>query len=172
MKKALKSTVDKNKSEKKQTLYLGDYFCMKEMQPRPVTLPFLKLLATKLVEWVEKDETAIHLRQFFQVMGLRPKDYYVWKERCEELQYAHDWAMSLMGMRRELGAIKKQFDSYMISRTLYQYSPEYKEAVEYHSKLAKKESEAANGGVQFVVIPKITSEREDYFKKYTDEDAQ
>ena len=167
MKKTLKSTLDKKRNEKK-SIYLGDYYCMKEMQPRPVTEEFLRVLTEKLLEWVQLPDS-LALFEFQQLMGLRDKDYALWRSRYENLQEAHEYAKRVIGTRREVMATRKQLDAGMIKHTLYQYAPEYREAAEYNAKLARREMEGAVNGLQFVVVPKIESENDEYFKKDTHE---
>lgn len=162
-KEAPKSTIEVNRSKKKP-LYLGDYFCLKEMTPRPATDTFLDMLGKKLMQWAELPES-LHIREFQQMVGVRDEDYSTWRKRYEPLQKAHDWAKALVGTRRELMALKRQLDPSMTKYTLHLYAPEYKEAAEFHAKLAKRDAEAVVGGVQWVVVPKIQSDDENFQDK-------
>jgi hypothetical protein len=158
-KKVPNSTIENSPTEKKKGLYLGDYYCMKALQPKPVTEELLELIAQKLIQWVE-DEENISLTNFKRELGMRDKDYAVWLERSEKLKEAHGWAKMILGARREEQACKRQLDASMIKHTLYQYAPEYKEAAEYHSKLNRSQAEGVSGGTTFVVIPKIETSEE------------
>lgn len=160
-----KSTTQNLRVEKTPYVYLGDYYCLKDLQGKPVSEGFLKVLAQKLLDWV-RDPEALSLVQFFDLIGLESTDFYRWKDRSDDLMRAYRHAREVIGTRREVGAIKKQYDGHFVAKTLYQYKPEYAQAMEFLAKLAKAESNI-NTGTQFVVLPKIESaaEMEQFFKK-------
>jgi hypothetical protein len=161
--KVVESTIESAPAEKKKSLYLGDYYCMKELQPKPVTDELLELIAHKLVQWVE-DEEEISLGKFKRKLGMGDSDYARWLDRSDTLRSAHEWAKMVLGDRREEQACRKQLDAGMIKHTLYQYSDSYKQAAEFHSKLSRRESEGVSSGTTFVVLPKIESDEQVYFE--------
>lgn len=158
-----KSTVDKAKPEKKRSIYLGDYYCMKELQPRPVTEALLKMIAEKLIEWAQYEDS-MSMTSFLQALSMDRSDYNRWRERSEELRRADAYARALIGNRRELGAITRKYDGSMIKYSLWQYAPEYKESAEFHARLSKSTSDTVGGNAQFVVhMSKVESDDEDMY---------
>jgi hypothetical protein len=163
--KRAKNSVKSDKQETRPSIYLGDYYSMKERCSRPVTEGVLKLLTEKLLQWLE-DPESLHIREFTQLIGMHDKDYWKWRQLYAPLQEAHEYAKSVIGTRREVMACKRQLDSSMIKFTLYQYGDEYKEASEYHARLAKRDTDAAAGGnAQFsVTMYKVESDKDKYFE--------
>lgn len=158
-KTATQPTIEIPNDERKKSIYLGDYYCMKELQPKPVTEELLELIAHKLVEFAG-DEENISIGTFKSWLKIKDSDYARWMERSDKLKEAHSWALMVLGNRREEQACKRQLDSGMVKHTLYQYSPSFKEAAEFHAKLGRRENESISGGTTFVVVPRIDSGEE------------
>ena len=158
-------TTPKSKTEKREPLVLGEYFCMKEMQPKPVTMNFLKLMAEMLIEWVN-DEDVVTFNEFFQYAHIGSGTFHNYVDRCPELKRAHAYALDVLGGRREAGAMRRRLDTNAVWKCQYQYGKNYKDAMEYAAKLAKKE-DMDEGGTKIVLIEKMVTDplMEKYFVK-------
>jgi hypothetical protein len=165
--KAPHPTLEKDKEPRKQVVYLGDYFDMKLMQRRPVTLTFLEVLADKLTQWVTGNQEAVAITEFWEMIGMEPSVYYGYIKRSDKLAEAHKYALAVIGSHREVGAMKRRLDTAAVWKNQYQYHESYKEAMIFAAMLAKREEKTNENNERFVVLEKIESspEMESLFKK-------
>ena len=82
-----------------------------------------------------------------------PKTYYGWVKRYPIAKEANEFAKTIIGNRREVGALKRKFDVGMFTASMPMYSDEWKENVEWKSSLKHKEHH--NEGNITVVLPSI-----------------
>lgn len=162
MSKISDPSTKKNKDKKSGPLVLGEYRCQKQFLTTPVTRSFLISLGDKLVTWSMTDE-ALHLSQFFQLTGVPKSTFYDWVDREPELKSSLVTALENVGARREIGAITKKYDTAAVWKRLYQFAPEYKEAMIFAASLAKKDE--AQSAQQFIVLPNIKSSEEFFSKR-------
>lgn len=150
-------TLIKDREQRKQVVYLGDYFDMKLMQRRPVTLSFLEVLADKLTQWVTGNQDAIAITEFWEMIGMEPSVYYGYIKRSEKLAEAHKYALAVIASHRDTGAMRRRLDAGAVWKTQYQYGESYKEAMIFAAQLAKKDDKPEDGNERFVVLEKIDS---------------
>lgn len=155
--KSTKPTTPKSKTERSEPLVLGEYYCMKEMQGKPVTQSFLRLMAETLIEWVE-DEEVVSFNEFFRYAKIGSGSFHEYLDRCPELKRAHAYALDVLGARRESGAMKRKLDTSAVWKCQYQYGKNYRDAMEFAAKLAKREELEEGGGTKIVVIEKIVTD--------------
>jgi|SRR5271155_1362763 len=157
-------TTEISKTENPGALVMGEYRCLKTSLVTPITQTSLQSLAQKLIAWSFTDD-ALHLSEFHRQSGVPRATFYTWVHRDPELKEALATALDMVGARREVGAITRKFDTSAVWRRLYQFSPEYREAMEFNAKLAKRE-EMDQGGTKIVVIEKMITDpsMEKYFK--------
>ncbi len=156
-------TTPNAKKETTKNLVMGEYYCLKERQPRPVTMNFLRSLADLLLDWAE-DEDSLSITEFFKVAKMGSGTLYEWIERCPELKTAHSYALDVIGARRETGAMRKKLDGTSVWKSQYHYGRYYREALEFAAQLSKKEQSEA-GSLQITVkMDKVESD-DKYFKK-------
>lgn len=153
-----KPTIAKSKTEMGANIVMGEYFCLKERQPRPVTLNFLKVLADKLIEWVDNEEI-LSVTEFFGFAKIGSGTFYEYLDRCPELKRAHAYALDVVGSRRETGAMRRKLDTNAVWKCQYQYGKQYRDAMEFAAKLAKKDDDQDAGGTKIVVIEKIVTDK-------------
>jgi cytochrome c551/c552 len=163
------STIAKTKTVTKGPLVLEEYFCLKEMQPRPVTMSYLEKVADMLVEFADLDDS-LSMVAFYRLTKIPKSCMQRWVGLCPKLDAAFKYAMATIGDRRECGAVTRKYDTGAVWRTLYQFSDEYKQAMEFAAKLAKKEDLTDAGGVKFIIMPPMQSDpsMEKHFKKVDD----
>lgn len=131
-----------------------EYFNLLLFQKVPVTDIYISRVAQDLIEWVRKD-TSIVFNGFLNEMGIGCDAYYAWKERSEDLSHAHAFAMRVLAERREAGAIRKKFDSGLVSYTMPHYDKKWKELVEWREGLKAIKREQQQEGAKIVVIEKF-----------------
>ncbi len=164
-KQTIQPTKQKSKTETSGPLVLGEYFDRKLRESRPVSMTFLKMTAEKLHQWADLDDS-LHIMDFIAEIGMNDTSYYEWMKRCPEFQEEHAYALSRIGARRETGCIRKRYDTGAVWKTQYQYGKQYREAMEFAAKLAKKEDAQDGGGQTFIIMNEMKSDpsMEKYFK--------
>lgn len=159
VKKALSSHPSTNRSpvEKKDVVVLDEYFDLKARQGKPVTMHFIDVVTDKLLEWVALD-TSLKMQQFYSLLGMCDSDFTRIMGRSERLEKAYRFALKELGARREIGALTRKYDANFAYRNLYKYDSEWKEVMEFHHSLAKKNDESTKSTETIVAIPVHTSE--------------
>jgi len=111
------------------------YKNMFSIKTKPVSEKFIHLLAKELVDWAIHNENALILKQFFFEKGIGTSDIHRWRKKNEGLDSAIKFAKEAIGVRRELGALTKKFDSRTIMKTMANYCDEWKEAELWRARL-------------------------------------
>lgn len=106
-------------------------------------------IAMKMIEFADRP-TSLRVQDFWDEEKIDSKYYWKWKEGFPLLERAYAYCMSRVASRRDIGALKKEFDAGHVERHQVRYDPEYKEVVEWKAKLAHKE-EGHQGNVTVVL---------------------
>lgn len=153
---------DNNSTEKKAPVKIVDFYTdLFFMKEKPVSEAFIERLATDMVEWAKKDRS-LRITQFYNEMGIPSRYFYEWMKHYPKLALAHEYAMSMIADRRDIGAIEKKYDGSYIEKSFGMYDPAYRSFMEWKSKLAKQEQ--AQGNVQ-VIIQKFPELEQDEGKR-------
>jgi len=150
-----KSSSVKAKKDKKEWTYFDEYFDFNSFKKKPVSEQWLMELAKRLVFWARDNEDALILNQFFTDEGIGKSTVANWKKRNERFNMSYDFAKQLIGIRREVGALKKKLDTHMIMFTMPQYSESWKELEEWRSSLKVKEQEKVGDRKITIVMEKF-----------------
>lgn len=134
-----------------------DYRDMQTMEMKPCSSLFLERLAEDMIKWVDESEDNLLISEFFHSRKINMQNLYRWLPKSEVLQEAHAHVMTRLGIRREKGAIKKEYDSAMIRTTMPHYDKVWKDMEEWRSKLKEDKEE---GGTKIVVIEKFPDTKE------------
>lgn len=126
----------KKKTSKNLALQEHDIFFFKRV---PVSDDYLKKLALDLVHWALNDTKALKITQFRTERHISRTVWDTWRERSPELQDANDFALEVIGDRREIGGLEKRFDSGIVAYTMPHYDPAWKELAAWKSALQDKE---------------------------------
>jgi len=119
---------------------------------KPVNLEWLRNLIIDLIKWAKTCPEALRIDMFFADRGIPMSTYYKWRKTHEFVERSHTLALRLIGMRRERGAIYKEFDSGMIRTTMHHFMEEFKHDEEWRAKLKTSVLEEENG-TKYVVVP-------------------
>lgn len=163
-------TASDSKVEKREPLVIGEYYNSKEDLMMPVTHTHLKSLAKKLYQWSDTAE-GLNILEFYQAVGISKTAFHEYLDKSPELKAAHSYALDAIGTRRDVGAMKKKYDTNAVWRSQYQYGSQYREAMEFAAKLAKRDEDHDAGGTKIVVIEKIVTDpsMQKYIKQDTHE---
>lgn len=119
-----------------------------------ITDEYLNKLALEWVELAMKDTEMLCLEEFHIAKGIYWTTLSRWMKRCVELQQAHDHVMSILGCRREKGALTKKYDSSVVLKSMAMYNIKWKEIEEWRATMSAKVA-AAGGGIQVVEIERF-----------------
>jgi len=102
-----------------------DYMCTYSFVRKPVNSAYIEKLATEMVLWAQTDE-ALKISQFWLMKGICNRDFKRWCDKHECLRDAYETVKALVGNRREMGALRKQYDSSMVRVSMKLYDEEWK----------------------------------------------
>ncbi len=136
MKKISKSNRKERKPSITGELQERDIFFFKKV---PVSDDYLRSLARELVFWALNDDKALKVTQFRFKRHISRDVWDLWTARCPELRDANEFALEVIGDRREMGGLEKRFDSSIVSYTMPHYDPVWKELVAWKAALQDKE---------------------------------
>ncbi len=132
-----------------------DYLDTFTFKMKPMSIEGIERIASDIVNWARNNDDALKIAQFWNDRGINHQDFYRWMKWSPALKSAHETTMSILGTRREIGAIQKKFDSGMISFTMPFYDEDWKKNVEWRSSMKAKEASEQNNETKIVVIEKI-----------------
>jgi hypothetical protein len=118
---------------------------------KPVNINFLKKLACDWVLWAKDDPEALKTMMFFYNKGIAESTAYQWMKEHDFLEQSHKVVKKFIGARREIGAIKRIYDSPMIRTTMHHYDDIFKEDEEWRSKL-RSALENETNGTKFIIM--------------------
>lgn len=116
-----------------------------------------KRLIYSLREWMAKEDIQ-ELNQFCEEYKLSYQTLYEWRNRYEDVNKAVSEAMFILGSRRRIGALKKDYDKDMVRWDIHIYDPSYKEIHAYHADLRNRENETKQN-ITVVIPPAVNSDR-------------
>src|SRR5260221_880945 len=135
-----------------ELLVLGEWFNIHTMAYHPTTKKFVELEAIRLKEWAQL-ETSLLLQDFYNNRGYNQKTFFEWCNKFPEMEAAHEFAMSCLGSRREIGAMTRKFAEATVHRTLGAYNPLW--ASETYKLSKMKEEVAAQNEQREVIIERF-----------------
>jgi hypothetical protein len=136
-----------------KTVHEEYYLDMFTLKQTPISKDYLLHYALQWVNWAISDDDALTMEGFHILKGVQSFTVSRWCQRCPELQQAHDHVMSIIGDRREKGAITRKYDSGMIRTTMPMYKAKWKELEEWRAHLSEKIASA--GGLKVVEMEKF-----------------
>lgn len=157
MKNRTKPTNTSNKDSKAPIKLFDEYLDMFSFRQKPVSEAYLEKLFGDLLQWALNDEDALVMSAFFSKRGIGSDDIRRWRNRFTFVDSAYKFALSVVGSRREHGALKKNLDAGMVRYTMPAYGDKefsWTELEEWRAKMRAKESENVSGGVKIVVMEK------------------
>lgn len=128
----------KKDSKAKDDTFYQTYRHMQSWRENTLSDAFVEKMCLALMEWSELPDS-LCLTQFLRFWGVPEKLFYRWLPKFPDLQDAHWYAMTNLGDRREIGAIKRQYDAGIIEKSLAVYSSAFAAGKAYDSKLRHEE---------------------------------
>jgi len=155
-KKDLTGVSDNNNIQKNATskYVYDDYLDMFTMRKRPINIKYIEKFANDMVHWALNDPDAFKLAQYYRIRGVGGDDMERWTERYPDLKKANSYVLGILGDKREMGGLKKDYDSGMVRTMMPRYDKDWRSIEKWRSLLREQESKAA-GGTKFVVMDKF-----------------
>lgn len=151
--KKKKLNLQTNRREWKASMQLfTEDFDIKDID---ITEPILKLMSQDLLFWAKTNNEALTLDQFWNEYNIYRTYVERWKERFPWFVNVVELAKSIIGTRREVGALKKQLDSNIVVLTAPMYNKEIKKLLKWRANLKEIEKDSET---RVVIIEKFKDE--------------
>lgn len=125
-------------TDKKPPLWVQSYRNCFDWNLHNVNERFIEQFFTDLVTEARDNEDMLTLGEFYLKKGVPNYTFQQWVKRFEFAATCTTHAKSLIGIRREKGALKKELDSSLVLRSMPLYDEDYKNLREWEAKLTKE----------------------------------
>ncbi len=146
---------ENTKSTDKPYKWHEDYYDIVTFRTIPLSEAYFDRLAKELVAWVDSHKEVLTIKEFRNIKKILPQVWDEWLKKFPELRAAQEYALSVMGERREKMLIAR--DASAITFMMPHYDKDWKEAVEWRNNL-KKELEATKENKTIVIEQLATGE--------------
>lgn len=150
-KKPRKATKSTTRKTKKLIPLYEDYFDFLSWRQTPISIDGIEKKAEMFLEWATNNDDALLMAQWYNAQGICGNTINRWKERCPKFAHACNLVKRIIGARREVGALKKKFDSAMVRTTMPHYSSIWKELAEWEA-IIKRPKEEEKQDTKVVII--------------------
>ena len=125
-------------TDKKPPLWVESYRNCFDWNLHNVNERFIEQFFTDLVTEARDNEDMLTLCEFYLKKGVPNYTFQQWVKRFEFAATCTTHAKSLIGIRREKGALKKELDSSLVLRSMPLNDQDYKDLNEWEAKLTKE----------------------------------
>ena len=125
-------------TDRKPPLWVMSYRNCFDWNLHNVNERFIEQFFTDLVTEARDNEDMLTLGEFYLKKGVPNYTFQQWVKRFEFAATCATHAKSLIGIRREKGALKKELDSSLVLRSMPLYDQDYKDLKEWEAKLTKE----------------------------------
>lgn len=140
-------TTSSRESTKVVDLY-DDLFTMREM---PVSEALIDRVFQEAYEAVIVKGTVLKLSQYFRKLGIPWVTVKRWREKFPWVEEKYQELLQGVGDNREVGGLTKKLDAGMVQFSMPMYDPDWKQNVEWRSKLKAENDQ--QGSVTVVMQP-------------------
>jgi hypothetical protein len=146
------ATLNNDKITETKLIFLGEYLNIHTFQKHIITQSFIESEAKKLRDWANLEDSLL-IQDFADKQGYRRTLFYEWVEKYPTFAIAHEYALSRLGSRREIGAMTRRFAEATTHRTLSHYQDIWKNETIALSKL--KEDNSVQNEQRVVIIERF-----------------
>lgn len=125
----------------------------------PISEVFLDRLFQELIDWVEQDEDALKITQFFLRKRISSDTVKRFRARDKKYEQAFQHALAVIGNRREIGALKNKFNANIVGITMPRYDKDWVELIEWKASVQKKDGDASGQQITVVMQPLVSEEK-------------
>jgi hypothetical protein len=119
-----------------------EYYDLKEMKTKPINRDWIERFFQAEYLWAVNDENALVLSLFLSKMGVSPRTFRNWVKKYPQEAERHYDALSVIGARREVGALKKSYSETIVKYTAPHYDEDWKEIAKFQAALTQAENAA------------------------------
>lgn len=131
------SIFDKEKKHYRMTPLTPSDFAFKI---RPLPEAYFTRMGEELLKWAEIDDDALSIERFLNFHKIPHHDFYtVYLKRSEDLARDYQFALSMIGERREQLALENKHNANVSLATLPFFIQRFKKTAEWKASLASKE---------------------------------
>ena len=145
------------KEEMEVSPWLEDYLDCFHLKYKPVTEKFLERISQEMLSWAKTNEKAYKISQFFSPKHIGYTTYTGWVNKYPQFAAAYNLAKTIIGDRRETGALERKLDAGTVIQMMPKYDPEWQEMVRERNEMKAQANEKLGGGTQFIVMEKFGS---------------
>jgi hypothetical protein len=157
VKKAAKKQKSSIREEFEVSPWLEDYLDCFHLKYKPVTEAFLERISRELITWAKTNDKAYRISQFFSAKNMSYQTYTDWAKKYPSFGAAYNLSKTIIGERRESGALERKLDAGTVIQMMPSYCPEWKQMVKERSDMKAIANEKNSGGTQFIVMDKFGS---------------
>jgi len=143
--------------------YYKDLFTLRE---KPASMAVIERICQDLVQWAVETDDALTLGQFFLDRKISPRTVQRWAEKYDVASEALSLAKCAIGVRREVGAIKGQYNVPMIMSQQAKYDKSWQKLEEWRAELRARSQVNAPTDTRYTVVV------EDFSKEKADGSAK
>lgn len=123
------------------------YLCMFTLRQKPICDAVLEKWGAELLDWAKNCDDALKLSQFCTLKGLTMDDLLRFSKRNQVFNTAYQRAKAMLGDRREMGALKKKYDTNITAFMMPHYDKDWKDMAEWKAKLNKVDDATTSADV-------------------------
>ena len=131
LKKTIKRAPVKKRDPLAWALIYKDVFDSDEQ----ASIPFLKQLALDLMEWASSKHDDCTIVDFIGPRKIGRRKYEKWVAKHDFLNDAHDYALMMLGAKRERKGLENDWNTVIVTKSLHMYNPEWQRSEEWRSSL-------------------------------------
>ena len=117
---------------------------------------FIEAVARDLLRNAQKDDM-LTLEEYLVLLPVEPRTVHRWAQKNEALRKAIDKTNTLIGIRREKGMIRKEFEPQRTAYCMHLYLERYKDADAYHDKRKQQQTDNTIKAMAAYGLPTIPS---------------
>lgn len=159
---------NKQKECQEPKFVFDEYRNLNSYRKMPINNIWLDRLAKDLCNWVKTDITAVNFGPFLLEKGLLQNEFKRLRDKHPALQQAYEFALQIIGSRRDAGATERKYDGSYVRHTMPLFDKEHKELYQWWAKIKADEEEAKKN---ITVIMQPFSDTEMVTKKKEEQNA-
>ncbi len=139
--------------------WLEDYQDFFTGRLQPVNEGFLEHLGKELINFAETIEGPLRIEFFFISKRIPYQTGRDWARKYPIFERYYNTAKYILGMRREDGALRRNFSDKIYLQSAHRYDPESKEDAQFHAKL-KQEVLTGMEGTKVIILDKLFEDKD------------
>lgn len=143
---------------------IDEYLCLFSFKKKPISEGFIHKLCEEFCKWANRDgkdgsDESLRLDDFADEMGVNKRDIERWRLKFPNLQEAYEYAKRRIASRREIGAMKRRYESSTVLKTQGYYCDVYRTEEERRAKLQKDEERPASSFHVYLDGQRVTEDK-------------